>query len=102
MVQGEAILEAIVPTNSISNTSSNTTDRTTSTITTDLSTSAARASFDGGNTDFVVSAGGGESLSKEVSLQRELETEARVQEAFNTVKFFEETHCLNLQVMVYQ
>jgi hypothetical protein len=28
----------------------------------------------------------------------ETATEERVMEAFNTVKFFEQTHCLNLQV----
>lgn len=34
-------------------------------------------------------------------LQVEVATEGRVSEAFNTVKFFEETHCLDLQAMPY-
>ncbi|KAL4419865.1 hypothetical protein ABPG75_006963 [Micractinium tetrahymenae] len=43
----------------------------------------------------------GSSQDDAAGLEEELSTEARVAEAFKTVKFFEETHCLNLQVMSY-
>ena len=39
----------------------------------------------------------GGSRQEEGSLKLELSTEGRVVEAFNTIRFFEETHCLNLQ-----